>query len=59
MNDFERCLENCTPNMYADDASVTCFAEDMEELYNDLQNELINFSDWMRQNKMSLNTKKI
>ena len=58
MNDFERCLENCTPNMYADDTSVACFAEDMEELYNDLQNELINISDWMRQNKMSLNTKK-
>ena len=58
VNDFERCLENCTPNMYADDTSVTCFAEDMEELCNDLQNELINISDWMRQNKMSLNTKK-
>ena len=58
MNDFERCLENCTPNMYADDTSVTCFAEDVEELYNDLQNELINISDWMRQNKMSLNAKK-
>ena len=36
VNDFERCLENCTPNMYADDTSVTCFAENMEELYNDL-----------------------
>ena len=58
VNDFEQCLENCTPNMYADDTSVTCFAEDMEELCNDLQNELRNISDWMRQNKMSLNTKK-
>ena len=44
--------------MYADDTSVTYFAEDMEELCNDLQNELINISDWMRQNKMNLNTKK-
>ena len=59
VDDFERCLENCTPNIYADDTSVTCFAEGMEELYNDLQNELINISDWMRQNKMSLITKKI
>ena len=29
----------------------------MEELCNELQNELINISEWMRQNKMSLNTK--
>ena len=58
VNDFERCLENCTPNMYLDDTSVTCFAEDMEELCNNLQHELINISNWMRQNKMSINTKK-
>ena len=58
MNDFERCLENCTPNMYVDDTRVTCFAEDMEELCNNLQHELINISNWMRQNKMSINTKK-
>ena len=44
--------------MYADDTSVTCFAGDMEELCNDLRNELTNISEWMRLNKMSLNTKK-
>ena len=32
VNDFEQCLENFTPNMYADDTSVTCFAEIMKEL---------------------------
>ena len=40
-----RCLENGTPIMYADNISTTCFAEGMEELSNDLQNELINISD--------------
>ena len=54
MNDFELCLENCTPNMYVDDTSVTCFGEDMEAPCNDLQNELMNISDWTRQYKMSL-----
>ena len=30
VDDFEWCLENCTANLYADDTSVTTFAEDME-----------------------------
>ena len=59
MNDLEQCLEKCVPNMYADDTSVTCCAEDIEELCTELQKELFNISEWMRQNKMSLNTKKI
>ena len=58
MNDFEQCLEKCVPNMYADDTSVTCCAEDIEDLCIELQNKLFNISEWMRQNKMSLNTKK-
>ena len=56
MNDFEKCLENCTPNLYADDTSVTCFAEDLKKLCNSLQNELTNISEWMKMNLK--NTKK-
>ena len=34
MNEFEQCLEKCAPNMYPDDTSVACCADDVEELCN-------------------------
>ena len=44
--------------MYADDTSVTCSAEDIDTLCDDLRTELTNISEWMRQNKLSLNANK-
>ena len=44
--------------MYADDTSVTCSAEDLVELSNDLKTELDNIAEWLRQNKLSLNIDK-
>ena len=44
--------------MFADDISVTCSAEDIDKLCNDLRNELVNIAEWLRQNKLSLNTDK-
>ena len=58
VNDFEQCLNKCTSNMYADDTSVTCSAEDIDELCNDLRTEVDNIAEWLRQNKLSLNTDK-
>ena len=58
VNDFEQCLNKCTTNMYADDTSVTCSAEDIDELCNDLRTEVDNIAEWLRQNKLSLNTDK-
>ena len=57
-NDFEQCLEKCTANMYADDTSVTCSAEDLTELCNDLKTEVGNIAEWLRLNKLSLSTDK-
>ena len=45
--------------MYADDTSITCSPKDIEELCNDLKTEGKNIAEWMRQNKLSLNTNKI
>ena len=42
--------------MYADDTSVTCSAEDIDNLCNDLRTEADNIAEWLRQNKLSLNT---
>ena len=58
VNDFEQCLYKCTSNMYADDTSVTCSAEDIDELCNDLRTEVDNIAEWLRQNKLSFDTDK-
>ena len=39
VNDFERCLQKSSTNIYADDTSITCSAKDIEELCNDLKTE--------------------
>ena len=44
--------------MFADDTSVTCSAEDIYDLCNDLKAEIDNIAEWLRQNKLSLNTEK-
>ena len=57
-NDFPHCLSRSSPNMYADDTTVTYSADDIETLYDDLNEELTNTSEWMRSNKLSLNASK-
>ena len=57
VNDFEQC--KCTPNRYADDTSATCSTEDIDDRCNDLKTETANISEWLSQNKLSLNTDKI
>ena len=58
-NDLELFLKKCTSNVNADDASVTCSAEDIDDLCNALKAEIDNVTEWLCQNKLSLNTDKI
>ena len=58
INDFENCLESTIPNMYADDTRVNIASENLNTLLTDLKNELKNISNWMRINKLNLNTSK-
>ena len=44
--------------MYADDTSVTCSVEYLTALCIDLKTEVDNIAEWLRQNKLSLNTDK-
>ena len=37
--------------MYADNTSVICCAEEIDELCNDLRAEVDNIADWLQQNK--------
>ena len=56
--DFEQCFTKCNSNMYADDTTVTCSSEEIDQLCNDLKAEGEHIVDWLRQNKLSLNTEK-
>ena len=44
--------------MYADDTCVNIASKNLNELLTDLKNELENISNWMRINKLSLDTSK-
>ena len=44
--------------MYADDTSASCSAKDIDNLCNDLESEIDNIAEWLRQNELSLNTDK-
>ena len=57
-NDFPHYLRRSSPNMYADDTTVTYSAYDIETLCDDINEELTNISEWMRKNKLSLNGSK-
>ena len=58
VNDFQQCLIKSTPNMYADITSITCSGEYIYDLCKDLKAEIDNITEWLRQNKLSLNTAK-
>ena len=58
MNDFERCLQGAVPNMYADDTSITCSSTDSASLQRNIEIEMANVAEWMRQNKLHLNANK-
>ena len=58
VDDFERCLQAATPNMYADDTSRTCSSTDSDTLLRNINNEMANVAEWMRLNKLRMNADK-
>ena len=53
VNDFEKCLEFSQASLYADDTQITIASDDIRKLVLDMQQELVNLSEWMRINKLS------
>ena len=58
-NDFENCLEFSKADKYADDTHKTMASNDITELVSMKKKELLYSSNWMRVNKLSVNSKKI
>ena len=54
-NDFESCLEFSKADMYADETHTTIVSNDLTELIIMTKKVLLNISDWLRLNKLSVN----
>ena len=59
MNDFEHCLQGAVPIIYAATTSITCSSTDSPSLQSNIEIEMANVAEWMRQNRLSLNANKI
>ena len=58
VNAFEQCLQESSPNIYADDTTMMYAASDQLELHQVINTELANVSEWMCINKLGLNSNK-
>ena len=51
INDLPNCLEKASPQMYADDTSISLAAANVSDLENKINRELINLNRWLKANK--------
>jgi hypothetical protein len=58
VNDLPNCLKHTRCNMFADDTQINTSSNNIDSIANILNEDLINVSDWMKANKLSLNASK-
>ena len=58
INDFCSICKHTMPILFADDANLFSSGKDIRTLENNINNELLNISLWLKVNKLSLNIKK-
>lgn len=58
INDIVKNLKNCKIQLFADDTLLYCVGEDAEAVVKIINEELIVLYRWLKQNGLSLNTKK-
>ena len=58
INDLPNVITNCTTFMYADDTAIFSASKSFNDIQVTLQNDLNNVSDWLNENKLSLNIEK-
>ena len=56
--DFENSLQYSRASIYADDTNVTIASDDIQRMIDNASQEMLNLSEWMRINKLSLNPEK-
>ena len=58
INDLPNCLKQTTPQMFADDTSLTAYGKSIEEIELGLNENLEKIRLWLQANKLSLNVAK-
>lgn len=58
VNDFPLCLQSASASLYADDTAIVLTRKSDIELQACLETEMGRAATWMRQNRLTLNTKK-
>ena len=58
VNDLPNCLSNCQSRMYADDTHVTYAGFSADNIQSCLNDDLVNVSNWLIANKLTLNMTK-
>ena len=59
INDFERYLQGATPNMYVHDTTIASPSTDRASLQRKIDIALANVAERMRENRLSLNAKRV
>ena len=57
-NDLPNCLNVCKAILFADDTTIYCSSNNIQDLYIKANYELESLSEWFRSNKLSLNVSK-
>ena len=58
INDLKQSLEKCKGLLYADDTTIYVSGDNIPSLYNIINKEMKNISEWFKANKLTLNTNK-
>ena len=58
INDINRCLKHCHVTLYADDTTLVATANNYEDLYRIINEDLSALSDWLCLNKLTMNISK-
>ena len=58
VNEFPQYIGNQNCNIFADDAMIYSFGNDIIKTEGNLQSALVSLSPWYRTNKLSINTNK-
>ena len=56
INDIQDCLQFTNATLYADDTALYCSSESANDLQDKLNHDLASVTNWMRSNKLTLNT---
>ena len=56
INDFQNCLDQAYPIMFADDTNIFIKHKQIDIVYDQAQCELHNIATWLSANRLSLNT---